>query len=260
MEIVRYEKREHIAVITLNRPDKWNAVNEQMNLEMAEAWTRYEEDEDAWVAIITGEGKAFCAGNDLKEGMRDGKVASDFAEVPIIDPYWMDTFQKPVIAAINGPALGGGFFLALRADFRIAAQEAIFQIAEINFGLPVGIYPQEHWLIRENLPYVVMTEMLSGMKLTAQRAYEIGFVNYVVPKEQLMAKAFELAGRIISVPPKGSYYNLKLLRDLRRMNAKLPGDLQEKGESYREEMVASKDSQEALAAFLERRKPIFTRR
>ena len=138
-------------------------------------------------------------------------------ELPIEDPYFInDTYQKPVIAAVNGIAVGGGFWLTMQADLRVAAESAYFQISELLRGIPTGVYPAEFWIARENLPYVIQAELLSGMKLDARRAYEVGFVNKIVPDGQVLEAAREMAEQFISVPPLAPYYNLKLFRRLRR--------------------------------------------
>ncbi len=257
MAILNYEKQDHIVTITLNRPERFNSINYDLTYELAKAFIQFESDDDAWVAILIGAGKAFCAGQDLNEGVVNGKLKDRLNPLPVKDPYWEDFFQKPVIAAVNGVTLGAGFLLALRADLRVASEKASFQLTEVTFGFPIGVYPEEHWILRENLPYAVTAELLSGMKMSAARAYEVGFVNYVVPPEEVLPKALALAKSLISAPPLTVRCNLKFLRDFRRLNAKLPSPLSEQAPAAYAEQLSTHDCAEALAAYLEKRRPVF---
>jgi enoyl-CoA hydratase/carnithine racemase len=263
MAAVEYEKNNHIVTIIMNRPECYNAFDYNMTLGLAESWTRFEADDDAWVAIVTGAGKAFSAGLDIRnvsvEELQKAKRA-DLPRVPVADPFWEDKFEKPVIAAVNGYAFGAGFLLALRADLRVASEDALFQLSEVAVGLPVGVWPPEWCLVRENLPYVVTAELLVGMTLNAGRAFQLGFVNEVAPPDQLLVAAKAMAERLISVPPLAPYYNLKLLRRLRRAQIFLPPDIEKEGEENYQTAKNSYDFQEAVRSFQEKRTPSYQRR
>jgi len=132
-------------------------------LGLAESWQRFAADEDARVAILTGTENSFCAGMDIKERLASGEPGLGLPKIPVRDPFWFEELEKPTVAAINGYALGGGFFLASRADFRIAVPSALFQITEVVRGNIAGY---EAVLTRENLPYAVAAELAAGGMLT----------------------------------------------------------------------------------------------
>lgn len=260
MAILEYSKQNHIVIIQMNRPERLNAIDYQLKSALAEAWYKFEQDDDAWIGIITGFGKGFCVGLDVKDSMKDGKLMANFPPTSLVDLYWEDLFEKPVIAAVNGFAYGGGVLLAGRADLRIASNTAKFQISETVLGFPVGFYPTRLWIMRENLPYAITAELLAGMSITAQRAYQIGYVNKVVEPDKLMDEAIKMAESLINIPPLAACQNLKLLRNKRRFDARAYAYLDvETGRQYWESR-GSADSAEAVNAFLEKRKPVFTRK
>jgi enoyl-CoA hydratase/carnithine racemase len=260
MALVEYEKKGHIATIRLNRPERLNAMNYDMFLALAQSFVRSEQDEDVWVSILTGRGRAFTVGLDLKEFLTSGSTNVTLPDLPVMDPFFPgDTFEKPVIAAVNGIAVGGGFWLTLHADLRVSAESASFQIGEVSRGLSSGIYPVKQCIAREKLSYAIQAELLSGAKISAQRAYEVGFVNKVTRDEDLMKTATEMAEHLISVvPPLASYYNLKLLRRLRRAQL-IPSDIEALGKKYYDSCYETEDMKEASQAFFEKRKPVFRR-
>lgn len=263
MAIIELEKHDHIAVITLNRPERYNALSYDMFLKLAEAFQQVEKDEDVWVSILTGAGKGFCVGLDLKEAMASGNNSDKVVlpKLPIEDPYFLDdTFQKPVIVAVHGLAVGGGFWLTMQSDLRIAAENAVFQISELLRGIPSGIYPPKWGIYRENLPYVIQAEIITGARISAQRAYEVGFVNRLVAEADLMKTAMSMANNLISVPPLATYHNLKMLRDFRRFKATLPPSIEAEGSEYYWGAYKTEDMKEANQAFIEKRKPVFKRR
>ena len=252
MAVVEYEKREHVVIITMNRPERRNAMSYDLFLGLAESWQRFAADDDARVAILTGTGNSFCAGMDIKERLASGEPGLGLPKIPVRDPFWFEELEKPTVAAINGFALGGGFFLASRADFRIAVPSALFQITEVVRGNIAGY---EAVLTRENLPYAVAAELVAGGILTAERLYQVGFLNRLAEPDRLLETAIAFATDLTQRPPLAVDYNLRLLRTLSRMP--LPGEVTEQARRYSHELQHSEDLQEALRAFIERRAPVF---
>ena len=201
------EKKEHLTIIQLNRPEVRNAINPHVSVELEDVFDEFENDSNAWVAIVTGVGdKAFSAGFDLKWGATTSvkEQRQAFSKLKYMAVTGGLTFNpnitKPVIAAVNGFAFGGGFELALGADIIIAAEHAIFSLPEPL----VGRVPTEggvHRLVRQ-IPYHQAMEILFTYKrMSAQEGLELGFVNKVVPLDQLMAEAEKMANKIIEGSP-----------------------------------------------------------
>jgi enoyl-CoA hydratase/carnithine racemase len=192
-EPVLYEMRGPVAVITLNRPDKRNVVNNAMRDGVLAAWQRFEADPAARVAILTAAGdKAFCAGRDLSE------AASGHGHgfIPILRDEI--SVSKPVIAAVNGAALGGGCFLAISCDLCVAAEHASFALTEAR----VGRAPIYAFWLNDIIPQKAALEMsMTGNPIGARRAYELGLVNHVVPAADLMDKAMALAADLCAAAP-----------------------------------------------------------
>src|SRR5262249_11841371 len=159
MTVVEYEKQEHIAIITMNRPERRNAMSRDLMLGLAGSWQRFAADNDARIAILIGTGSSFCAGMDIKERFSSGERGLGLPQIPIRDPFWFEELEKPTIAAVNGYALGGGFFFASRADFRVAVPSAVFEITEVAHGVVAGY---DLVLLRENLPYAVAAGLAAG--------------------------------------------------------------------------------------------------
>ena len=200
MSTVLYELDGHVASITYNRPDKLNAINGEMRRDLNDAFARFRDDEDAWVAIVTGAGKAFCAGADLKgEGNPAGEFAGTFWEKPTANSFesgW--EIFKPVIAAVNGYCLGYGLTLVTWCDFVIASDRAEFGFPEAAIGVPTIVgairLPQ-----KLNWQYA-MELLLTGERIDATRAHEIGLAGWVVPHDSLMDEARRLADRLVATP------------------------------------------------------------
>jgi enoyl-CoA hydratase/carnithine racemase len=198
---VRYERDEHVATITYNRPDALNAIDGAMRRGLNEAFARFRADEDAWVAIVTGEGRAFCAGADLQDGAGSaGEFPGTFWEKPTTNSFesgW--EIFKPVIAAVNGYCLGYGLTLVTWCDFVIASERAEFGFPEVGIGVPTIVgairLPQ-----RINWQYA-MELLLTGERIGAVRAKEIGLAGWVVPHDHLMDEARALAARLVRAAP-----------------------------------------------------------
>ncbi|MFH1091217.1 MAG: enoyl-CoA hydratase/isomerase family protein, partial [Pseudomonadota bacterium] len=189
MKYMDYEVTEHVALMTFNRPERLNAAGQQMFADLSEALLRFEADGEARVAILTGKGRAFCAGADLKELGERGAIKHPHRRR---DWFGFAKVSKPVIAAINGFAYGGGFFNAIFCDIRIAAESATFSIAEINRGR----FGSVHVIPQQGIPYCILMELGLGEVLTARRACQAGLVNFVVPDGDLLPAAQAMARRI----------------------------------------------------------------
>lgn len=191
----------HIRIVTIDRPDARNAINRETRAGLEEAFTDFASDDDAWLAILTAAGdKAFSAGADLKEMDPAQRADPDYVAPPfgfITRDFHTD---KPMIAAINGAAFGGGLELALACDLRVAADHAVLGLTEAKWALlPGGGGTQR--LVR-SIPRAIALEMLmTGAPITAARAYEVGLVNAVVPSADLMTRAMELARTIVNNGP-----------------------------------------------------------
>ena len=253
-ETILLERRERVAVITINRPEKRNALNIQTRAEGAAALDELREDESVRVVVITGAGdKAFIAGADISEFA--GRTAVSQRDVMLGRSLFtaVDTFPKPVIAMVNGYCLGGGCELAMACDLRIASDKASFGQPEINLGIiPGGGGTQR--LTRLVGEGKAMELILTGDIVDAQTAHAIGLVNMVVPAPDLEAKTMELANRIAERSPVALRLAKEAIKAASRSNL---------DEGLRREVdlfalcFSSEDKDEGVAAFLEKRKPQF---
>ncbi len=253
--VIDYKKEGRIAIFTINRPEALNAMNVQGTRELSEALIDFRDDPELWVGIITGAGdRAFCAGADIKDMLpflKENVQQSPWA-MPATHMRGLELW-KPLIAAINGVALGGGLEIALACDLRIASAKARLGLPEVTLGLIPG------WGGTQRLPRMVpwckaAELLLMGRPIDAQEAYRIGLVNIVVPPEAVMPTAREWAETICRAGPlavraakeamiRGS--SLTLEEGLR-----LENDL----EAY---VTSTEDFTEGTTAFTEKRKPDF---
>ncbi|HKG23125.1 MAG TPA: enoyl-CoA hydratase/isomerase family protein [Blastocatellia bacterium] len=200
-----------ILTLTLNRPDKSNSLQPDLVTELAEALGRAENDDGVNVVIITGAGRSFCAGLDLGllvSWTPDEKLAYLKTVTALFNLVW--TLPQPVIAAVNGPAIAGGFDLAAFCDIRLAAREAIFGQAEINIGLTQIIHPLYKSIGLARAKELAMT----GQNISADEAYRIGLANHVYPGPDLMARAMEMARVLASRPRRALIETKRLTREL----------------------------------------------
>ena len=199
LEFVHYEKRDHVAVVTINRPEVMNSLHPGANEELDRVWNDFAADADLWVGILTGAGeKAFSAGNDLKWTAQHGMPRvpkTGFAGLTARNDLW-----KPIIAAVNGFALGGGLEIALACDLIIAAEHATLGLPEPRVGL-MAAAGGVHRLPRSIPLKIAMGMMLTGKPITAAEGARLGLVNEVVPKERLMETAERWAGVIAECSP-----------------------------------------------------------
>ena len=254
---VLYELHGAVAVITMNRPTALNALDREAFLGLAEAFVQFVEDKSAEVAVLIGAGeRAFCVGLDLHERSQSGARGLGFPDIsPLENPFWPGRESKtlkPIIAAVNGFAVGGGFYMALQADFCIATPSAQFEISEALRG---GVAGWEVGFLNA-LPYSAWTEIALGSRLSAQRAYDVGIVQQIVDADQLLPAALARAESILRVPPTVRRRNLELVRMLK---PKIPDEIWRRESEFIEEARAHPDAVEAMAAFFEKRAPRWSR-
>jgi E-phenylitaconyl-CoA hydratase len=196
-----FETRDHVAYITFNRPEVMNAMDAETYADLSNAWIEVRDNPDIWVALITGKGRAFTAGADLKSFIGAQTETWQFWQTQSeqILNRGLEVW-KPVIAAINGYCLAGGMTLLFATDIRIAAESAVFGISEVKRGILPGNGGTQRAL--RQMPYPIAMEMvLIGDTISAQEAYRIGLVNKVVPDEQLMDEAERYVRRLCENPP-----------------------------------------------------------
>jgi len=241
---LRYEVIEGIATITINRPDSRNALNSAVRNGIRAALDSFNKNDKAKVLIITATGNvAFSAGADLKE------MSDEHLTIPPDDFISDLASHKPVIAAINGVALGGGFFLAQSADLVIAASHATFGITEARFGrgapwaapLPLMIPPR-----------VALELLLTAQPITAFRAQNVGLVNYVVPSGELRTASRELAQQIAANAPLSVAASKAMVR---KTIEEILGDARQRANEIWAPVYLSEDAQEGPSAFKEKRSP-----
>lgn len=252
---VLYEVRDGIAVVTVNRPDKLNALNRQTLEDLSKAFSAAAGDVAVRAVILTGAGeKAFVAGADIGEiAALNSLSAREFALFGQQVFRAIETFPKPVIAAVNGFALGGGCELAMACHVRLASENASFGQPEVNLGVIPG-YGGTQRLSRLVGRGLALELLLTGDRIAAPRAAEIGLVNAVVPAAELLAKATEMARKMLTKAP------LALRHCLEAVSAGLDMPLEEG--CYLEATLfglccASEDMREGTDAFLQKRKPDF---
>ena len=252
MAVVEYEQRGPIVIITMNRPERRNAMSRDLLLGLAESWQRFAGDPGARIAILTGTGNTFCSGMDIKERLASGEAGLGVPQLPVRDLFWHQELDKPTIAAVNGYAFGGGFYFASYTDFRIAIPSALFEITEVVHGMAAG---HDLVLLRENLPYAVAAELAAGGRVTAERLYQVGFINRLAEPGKLVETGVAFAEEILRRPPLAVDYNLRLLRALSRLP--MPSAISERARQYNHELEQSEDLKESLRAFLEHRPPVY---
>lgn len=200
-ENLRLEIRDRVATVTLNRPESLNALNRSLRANLAETFDELHMNDDVWAVVLTGAGdRAFCAGVDLKEAKDtpDSQMMPHRGEGRNVFEAVLEC-RKPVIAAVNGWAMGGGCELALASDIRLAAEHARFGLPEAKRGMGANFGTQ---LLPRLIPTGLAYELLyTGDDISAQRGEELGLVNHVVPAEQLLAEADALARRIAENAP-----------------------------------------------------------
>jgi enoyl-CoA hydratase/carnithine racemase len=250
VSVVETERHDSVFVIRMNRPERLNALGSELRAALADAWCEFRDSRELEVAIYTGTGRAFCVGEDMKESVERGSVGGGSARQPMRDnPYMSGDIQKPVIAAINGFAMGGGFMLAERADLRVAVHAAVFEMSEAKRWLLGGF---NHGFVG-GLSHTVATEMAFAFRFDADRLYQLGFLNRVVEDDRLMPASFAMAEHLMTLPPAARVNTLVMMRAMR---PRVPEELQQLADRLREHGAKS-DLMESRRAFAEKRKPNF---
>jgi enoyl-CoA hydratase len=264
---LKMERDGDVVILTMNNPRRKNALTPAMITLMARAWEEIDADDAIRVAILTGAGSSYCVGGDLADGwmVKGAKESHGSAVVPegksvgsvISEGLLLSRYlAKPLIAAVNGPCLGGGCEMLQQTDIRVAEEHAVFGLPEAQLGLIAGAGSTVR--LKRQIPYTKAMEMiLTGEPLTAAEAYHFGLVGHVVPTGQSLTKARELAARVASNGPlairnaKASVINSGWIdeEDARRIERRLVV-----------EVMRSEDAKEGLAAFAAKRPPRFTSR
>jgi enoyl-CoA hydratase/carnithine racemase len=247
-----YEKRGRIAYMTIDRPRALNAIDPQTFQEMSNALVSFRDDNDVWVAIITGSGdRAFCVGADIGEMLPVlHQIRNEWWRIAPTLFRGLELW-KPTIAAINGHAMGGGLEVALGCDLRVASEKAIFAFPEVTLGIIPG------WGGTQRLPRLIgaakATEMvLMGERISAQEALRVGLVNKVVPPDQVMPAAEQWAQQLCEIPPIAVRAAKEAM--MKGIDMTLEEGLRYEGRLM-DVCTATEDHAEARAAFLEKRKP-----
>ena len=255
-EFISYEKKGRIAYITIERPERLNALHPPANKELLDAFTDFNDDPDAWVAIITGSGeRAFSAGNDLVYTAQNwAERESNAPRAPFGGITSGFECWKPIIAAVNGYALGGGFELAMACDIVIMADHAEVGLPEPRVGLIAGA-GGVHRLPRHIPLKIAMGMMLTARRIKADEAYRLGLVNELVPLADLMPTAEKWANEILEVAP----LSARASKQMAYQGLGWPVDIAF-NRKYSEEakFLASNDRREGPLAFSEKRKPNWT--
>lgn len=248
-EAVLYETRGPVAIITINRPEARNAMNQAVREGFSKVWPRFEQDASVRVGILAGAGPTFCAGLDLKEAADLGVGVPPRDWMPVLG----DNFQvsKPVIAAVQGYAYAGGWLLAQMCDLCVADEAARFAITEARVGRGM---PWAAPLINMLPQRIVLELTLTGDPLTAQRAYELGYVNRLAPTGQALDVALEMAQRIADNAP----LTVSAAREMVRLSTEM-GTTAARSAAIAafEKAYLSEDALEGPRAFREKRKPVW---
>lgn len=249
-EFIRTETQDNIGILTLNRPERYNAWHHAMRMEIADAMRKFNADDSVRAVIITGAGdKAFSAGQDLSETQQ---FDADRAE------QWMDDWKimygsirdmdKGVVAALNGVAVGSAFQVALLCDVRVGHPGVKMGQPEILSGIPSTLGP---WLMWENIGWSKTVELwLTGELVDGEEAYRLGLINYLVPQEQVMDKALELARKLAARPPVALRLNKRRLREITQMGFE---EAENAGRRYQREAFSTGEPQAMMARFFAER-------
>ena len=241
-DAVTYETSGHVATITMNKPDRMNRLDAEIVDALHHSWKRFMATDGERVAVIAGNGRAFSAGADLHAIPHDLYRAIPGVGVPV---------DKPVVAAVQGWCVGGGMVLTTMCDLMVAADDAMFSYPEVKIGFSGGLISN----LASRIPHKIAMELLlTGKPITAQRAYEVGYVNKLAPTDEVLAAAMVFAEGIAAQAPLPS-------RMLKRFTAEaLPKGPTEQAGIARVQVEAinnSTDGEEGIAAFMEKRPPIF---
>jgi enoyl-CoA hydratase len=249
------EQRGHVLVVTMNRPEARNALSGPMMAIMRSAWDRVDADPSIRACVLTGAGGSFCAGADLK-AMTESHPSDSFGDrdLSVIRPLLKGRrLTKPLVAAVEGPAIAGGTEILQATDIRVAGESARFGVSEARWGL----YPLGGSAVRlpRQIPYTVAADiLLTGRHITAAEALSVGLIGHVVPDGQALPRALELAGLIVANGPLAVQAILRTIRETEGLpeNEAFTVDAR-----VGIEVFASRDAKEGPRAFTEKRQPEF---
>lgn len=250
---VLYERDGHIATITYNRPEALNAINAELRADLNAAWVQFRDDEEAWVGIVTGAGRAFSAGADLRAGGAGDATSASFWETPGLTSLENGLeIWKPTIAAVNGYCIGFACTLVAACDFVIASERAEFGFPEVRLGVPTiqGAVRMPKKVGWQN----AMELLLIGERVNAQRAKEMGLAWKVVPPDELMPAARKLAARLCESAPMA----VRATKEVAHRGQELPFlQAVRFGETMRKVAGATDDAKEGMTASREKRSPVW---
>jgi 2-(1,2-epoxy-1,2-dihydrophenyl)acetyl-CoA isomerase len=254
-QAIQWEVRDHTGILTLNRPDRLNAVDNVMRAELEDVMRKADADPEVWTVIVTGAGRGFCSGADLKARAEAERRGESAAHPPLYEPrfYYAIVFSelsKPVIAAVNGVTRGAGCNMAWAADFRIASDRANFGVNFVERGL---MGETSAYYLPRLVGHAIAAEIcLLGEPFDAAQAKAWGLVNAVVPHDKLMDEAMVFAKRLNSKAPVAVRMTKIALRRAYAYDAEQFLDLQN---AMNTKLRATADTKEAIRAFLEKRSP-----
>jgi enoyl-CoA hydratase len=247
---VERERRERVGIIRLNRPQARNAVNGEVSAQIEAALDEYEADPEIGAVVVTGTGDIFCAGADLKM-VAQGKGAEISTERGGFGGFTSRDYPKPRIAAVNGPALAGGFEIVLASDLVVAADDATFGLPEVKRGLFAAAGGP--FRLARRIPLATAIEIvLTGDPIDATRAQTLGLVNRVVPRAQVLDEALALASRIAENGPIAVRNSLRMMREAVDLTE---ADAWPRSAELAREVFSSADAIEGATAFAEKRAP-----
>lgn len=252
------DHRDHVRTLTLNRPRARNAVNRELARALGRALEECEHDDDVRVVVITGAGDvSFCAGADLKEASSDPRALRDELDSPWGFAGMTDhPISKPVIAAVNGLALGGGTEIVLAADLAIAVDDALLGLPEVAHGIFAG-GGGVHRLPRQIPPKIALEAILTARPITARRAFELGLINAVVPRDDLAEEVLRMARTIASNAPLAVQASKRMALGIVDGALADEASRRDLARSEGARLLATSDAHEGLVAFAEKRAPLW---
>jgi enoyl-CoA hydratase len=251
--IIERERRGRVEVLAINRPEARNAVNGDVAQGIEAALDDVEANDDVWAVVVSGRGPVFSAGADLK-AVAAGRGLELMTKRGGFGGITQRQFPKPLIAAVNGPALAGGFEIVLSCDLVVAADDAVFGLPEVKRGL----FASAGGLVRlpKRVPLALATEVaITGEPIDAQRAHALGLVNRVVPRDQVVDEALTLAARIAENAPVAVRSSLRMVREAGDLS---DADAWRLNNELMAEVGSTKDAIEGATAFAEKRTPNWT--
>ena len=253
------EKIDHVAIITLNRPNRLNAITERLHEELISALEQFDDDEETRVVVITGAGRGFCAGEDVKERPGEKMIPERNAK-RVLDrksrdgfPLLLQNMIKPVIAAVNGPAVGQGLSLALACDIRIGSETARMGAIWTKRGIPPESCGAYHLVNMIGIPKACEL-IFSGRIVEADEALSLGILNRVVPDDKLRETVLGLAKEIAEGPPVAMGISKRMIYDVPKTDLATHWQMNILAVEY---CFETEDREEGIKSFLEKRPPVF---